>query len=98
MPRARFIPDEKRAAPRLLGPLEPRTPFSSESAHSLVVRIAERVLDPLRLGEVQVDVARRNRAGEPLRVDLVDLARLVHRGERAIDDRLELRVLATQHD
>src|ERR1700682_2344187 len=42
--------------------------------HALVVRIGERFLDRRRLREIQVDVLGRNRAGEPLGVDLVDVA------------------------
>ncbi len=64
---------------------------------ALVVRVGEGFLDRGGFREVQVDALGRNRAGEPLGVDLVDLARLHHAIDGLVDQRLELRIILAQH-
>src|SRR5262249_56258197 len=69
----------------------------------VVVRIAgvrglgHDVLEHLAHRNVEVDALRRHGTQEPLRVDRVDLARLVDLRHRVVDDLLEGRVVTAQH-
>src|SRR4051794_13381026 len=63
----------------------------------LVVRLSNVAPERIRHGQLDVDAARRDRALEPLRIELLKLARAHQRGERFIDQRLERRIVLAHH-
>ena len=55
--------------------------------YALVVGVLERLAYRRRHRKIQIDALGRDRACEPLRVDLLDFAGFHHRAERAVDQR-----------
>ena len=64
----------------------------------LSVGLLTTFLNEAPIGTFKIDVLRRDRLHEPLVVDRVDFAALVDGDHRAVDDLLERRILAPQHD
>src|SRR5262245_61670068 len=60
--------------------------------------VADDLLERSTHRHVQIDVLGRDRLREPLVVDRVDLAAFVYGDHRTVDDLLEGRIVAPQHD